>query len=133
MIVDELMTQAPVTTSSRATLAQGWRLLHQLDLRHLPIVDDGRLVGMLSDRDLRAALGPGFEYGAASRSVLDASIASLMSSDLLSVSPETDVTEVVDLMIEHRVGAIPVVGDEGDDLLGIISYVDILRAARDLF
>jgi acetoin utilization protein AcuB len=65
--------------------------------------------------------------------VLDASIASLMSSDLLSVSPETDVTEVVDLMIEHRVGAIPVVGDEGDDLLGIISYVDILRAARDLF
>jgi acetoin utilization protein AcuB len=134
MTVDEIMTPAPVFTSSKATLGQALRLLQQLELRHLPVVDDGRLVGMLSDRDLRTALGPSFESGSAvSNASLEAAISSIMSAAVVSVSPETEVPEVIDLMLEHRVGAIPVAGDEEDQLLGIVSYVDVLRAARDLF
>jgi len=133
MVVDEVMTAVPVTTSPHATVRQALRLLLTLDLRHLPVVDDGRLIGMLSDRDFRTALGPGFLDGIASADALEASVASLMTADLVIVAPETDLAEVIDLMIEHRIGAIPVVGDVADELLGIVSYVDILRAARDLF
>ncbi|HTM44755.1 MAG TPA: CBS domain-containing protein [Polyangiaceae bacterium] len=133
MTVDEIMTTVPVTTSPRATVRQALRLLHELDLRHLPVVDDGRLIGMLSDRDFRTALGPGYLDGVSSAEAMNGSVAALMSSDLVCVSPETEIAEVVDLMIEHRVGAIPVAGDDEDDLLGIVTYVDVLRAARDLF
>ena len=115
MTVDEIMTKAPVSTSSRATVKHAFHLLQQLDLRHLPVVDDGRLVGMLSDRDFRTALGPGFFDGNAPADVLNGSVASLMSTDVISVSPETGIEEVIDLMIEHQVGAIPVAGDEQDD------------------
>jgi acetoin utilization protein AcuB len=55
-----------------------------------------------------------------------------MSTDVLSVDPETDVGEVVDLMIEHRVGAVPVVDADSEELVGIVSYMDVLRASRDL-
>lgn len=125
------MTAAPVTTSPRATLRQALRLLQQLELRHLPVVDDGRLVGMLSDRDFRTALGHGFEDGNAPKEDLDASVASLMTSEVLCVPPDAPLSELIDLMVEHHVGAIPVAADSDDALLGIVSYVDVLRVARD--
>jgi acetoin utilization protein AcuB len=48
------------------------------------------------------------------------------------VDPETEVSEAIDLMIEHRIGALPVVEPDSTKLVGIVSYVDVLRAARDL-
>jgi acetoin utilization protein AcuB len=131
MIAREIMTSAPVTISPRATVGQALRLLQTLDLRHLPVVDDGRLVGMLSDRDFRTALGPGFLDGTASADALHASVASLMTAQVVAVFPETDIVEIIDRMIGHGVGALPVTAEDSDDLLGIVSYVDVLKAARD--
>ena len=56
----------------------------------------------------------------------------MTDADVLFVHPESDVTEVVDLMIEHKIGALPVVEPGSLKLLGIVSYVDVLRAARDV-
>jgi acetoin utilization protein AcuB len=51
---------------------------------------------------------------------------------VVTVNPESDVAEVIDLMIEHKIGAVPVVEADSTRLVGIVSYVDALRAARDL-
>jgi hypothetical protein len=91
--------------------------------------------GMVSDRDLRTLIDPMFALAPASgtRSQdLDQPISALMSSDVISVSPESEVEEVIDLMIEHRIGAVPVTEPGSSKLQGIISYVDVMRAARDV-
>jgi acetoin utilization protein AcuB len=126
----DLMTENPTTVSPRATAREATRLLHALDVRHLPVVDEeGTLVGMLSDRDLRGLTVPllaGGERIADRETALDATVGSLMSSDVLSVELDDDAAEVVELMLEHKVGAIPVVDGDGA-LAGIVSYIDVLR------
>jgi acetoin utilization protein AcuB len=135
MVAEELMSESPivvqVTDSIRSVMAK----LMESDVRHLPVVEEGRLVGMVSDRDLRRLLDPIFELAPArgARSGdLERPISLLMSSDVISVQPESEVDEVIDLLIEHKIGALPVTEADSSKLLGIISYVDVLRAARDV-
>jgi len=59
----------------------------------------------------------------------DAPVADLMSSDVISVELETGIDEIIDLMIDEKVGAVPVVDDRGV-LVGIVSYVDLLNELR---
>jgi acetoin utilization protein AcuB len=55
-----------------------------------------------------------------------------MSSDVIAVGPDAEIGEVIDLLIDHKIGAVPVVDEETREALGIISYVDVLRALRDV-
>jgi acetoin utilization protein AcuB len=136
MVVEDIMTRDPVTIEANASVSDALRALHDLDARHLPVVDGSELVGMLSDRDVRPveddalddAMTPDTTFG----SGLDVAISEIMSSSVSSVSPEDDIVDAIDLMISQRVGALPVVDAASCDLVGIVSYVDILRAARDL-
>ena len=114
----ELMTESPTVVDATATLRNAIEKLHALVVRHLPVVDpEGQLVGMLSDRDLRSYTGV---------LPLDASVSSAMSTDVIAVDVEADVAEIIDLMLDNKIGAVPVL-DSDDVLVGIISYVDILR------
>lgn len=125
------MTPNPATAEAATSVRAVMRRLIDLDVRHIPIVDDGALVGIVSDRDLREVTSRLVAEGETRLDrVLDRPVADIMSADVVSVNPETDLEEVVDLMIEHKVGALPVVSP-GDELVGIVSYVDVLRAARD--
>jgi acetoin utilization protein AcuB len=136
MVVQEIMTKNPVTVESSDSIRVALTTLLELDIRHLPIVEEGQLVGIVSDRDLRRLAPPvATDDGAAARmeKQLAQPVSTLMSSDVLSVDPEMEVAEVVDLMIEHRVGAIPVVEPGSERLVGIVSYIDLLKAARDAF
>ena len=132
MVVSEVMTAQPVTAEVTNTVRDALRLLRQLDARHLPVIDDGRLAGIVSDRDLREITAPVLEGlgGERSNRLLSQPLSQVMASDVVSVNEETELEEVIDLMIEHRVGAVPVVDAATRELLGIVSYVDILRAAR---
>ena len=126
----DLMTEDPTTVSAHATLRRAVWLLQTLDVRHLPVVDEeGTLVGMLSDRDVRGLAFPevlGAEYVGRVQTALDARVSSVMSSDVVSVDLEADALEIVDLMLDQKIGAVPVVDADGT-LVGIVSYVDILR------
>lgn len=114
------MTGHPTFIHERARLREAAEVLQSMDFRHLPVVNDEQeVVGILSDRDLRGL----------ATDALEARISTLMSSDVLSVEEEDDVEDVVELMLENKVGAIPVVDGDGA-LVGIISYVDVLRTAR---
>jgi CBS domain-containing protein len=135
MIVREIMTPEPYAVSATSSVRHALRMLAEADVRHLPVVEDGSLVGIVSDRDLRSfgTIGPdAFEQPEAARRALAQPVTEIMSSSVVTVNPESDVAEVIDLMIEHKIGAVPVVEADSTRLVGIVSYVDALRAARDL-
>jgi CBS domain-containing protein len=117
------MTSKPATIRLEATAVDAAREMQRLGLRHLPVVDGtGRLVGMLSDRDLRGPLvGTG---GAALEPTTR--IDQLVTRDVVTATPEEDLGSVARKIVEHRIGAVPIV-DAGGVPLGILSYVDVLR------
>ena len=133
MIAGDVMTPDPETVTPEATVSDAWDLMRERGIRHVPVVDKtGALVGMLSDRDLLIVAGgllAGLDPGRAGASP----VVGVMSTDVLAVDPDTDVGDVVAIMLEERVGAVPVVRAGTRDLVGIISYVDLLAAARPFF
>lgn len=130
MIARELMTPDPLTVTPQASIAEVWDLMREADVRHIPVVQADGLVGMVSDRDLgRVDIARllNVEGAGALRDELAMPIVGLMSSAVLTVGPEAEIGEVIDLLIEHKIGAVPVVREETREVLGIISYVDVLR------
>jgi CBS domain-containing protein len=103
-------------------------------LRHLPVVDDRKLVGVVSQRDLLAAgLSRALEFdGQERRSFLRSiSVSDVMSSPPVTAQPEDTLFEAAGRLLVHRIGCLPVVGDEGQ-AIGIISETDLLRVAFGL-
>ena len=135
MRVQEVMTPNPVTVSPDASVAEVWDLMREHAIRHIPVVDGGALVGMLSDRDLAhfdmAGL-IGAQDADALRRALTTPVAKVMSPDIIDVDLDTELGDVVDLLVENRIGAVPVVRPDTRELLGIVSYIDVLAAIRDL-
>jgi acetoin utilization protein AcuB len=135
MIARDLMTADPLTVTAEATIAEVWDLMREADVRHIPVVQAEALVGMVSDRDLarvdilRLLKVEGAD---ALREELATPIVRVMSSDVIAVGPDAEIGEVIDLLIDHKIGAVPVVREETREALGIISYVDVLRALRDV-
>lgn len=135
MIVSEVMNPNPKVVQVTDPVRRAAALLGELDVRHLPVVESGELVGIVSDRDLLpiqpTALDE-LENAEAVRALLAQPISNLMSSNVVTYGPEDDLAEVVDSMLELRIGAVPIVAPGTRQLVGIVSYVDILRAARDV-
>ena len=134
MVIGEIMTENPATADPTATVGEVLTKLFELDVRHLPIVDGTRLVGIVSDRDIRQFAAPNLDelLDGTLRRRLEEPISDYMAADLLTVTTETEVAEAIDMMLDQRIGAIPVVDPDNSELAGIVSYVDILRAVQPL-
>ena len=135
MIARDLMTPDPLTVAPQASIAEVWDLMREVDVRHDPVVQGGALVGMLSDRDLARldlARSLKVEGAEALRQELATPIVRVMSSDVISVEPDTEVGDVIALLLDHKIGALPVVEAGTREVLGIISYVDVLRALQGM-
>lgn len=129
---EELMTTDVVTVEEGTTLAAALEIMQEKGIRHLPVVRGERLVGMLSDRDLQSLglrLVVDLESLERLESKLTADVASVMSTNLITVTAISDVSEIIDLFLEEQVGAVPVI--EGENLVGIVSYIDVLRGMRE--
>lgn len=129
MQVHEVMTASPTSIGTRATVGEAWDALQSLAVRHLPIVNhDRELVGIVSDRDFAAPPVPALMTKLLGQAPppLDAPVTTIMTAEPLCVEQDDDVDEVIDLMVENKVGAIPVVTPEGQ-VIGIVSYLDLLR------
>ena len=137
MLVRELMTDDPVRIPEDRTLREAEKLMREYDMRHVPVVnEEGGLIGILSDRDLRSYMPFDSQMGVPDLESIEKSsepVTAAMQPDPISVSPDDDVPVVIDLMVEWKIGAVPVVEAGTDQLVGIISYVDVLRAARPSF
>lgn len=131
MLTREYMTADPFVVHASDSIGSVLAMMMEADVRHFPVVENGMLLGIVSDRDLRRSLDviPGPGRGGLPNA-LERPISELMSSDVISVNPETEMVEVVDLMLDHRIGALPVVEADSLKVVGIISYIDVLRAAR---
>jgi acetoin utilization protein AcuB len=126
------MTENPVTATELMSVAEALGLLYELDVRHLPVVRGRELVGIISDRDLRSFSEVSEDEAIdALESARSSTVGNFMNTSPVKVDPETGVREVVELMLLHRVGAIPVADLDTGDLLGIVSYVDLLRVLQE--
>ncbi len=135
MVARDVMTSHPVTVSPQARVAEVWDLMRELDIRHVPVVQDGELVGMVSDRDvayLDVARLLVTEGAGGLQRQLATPVIEVMSSDVIFVEPDAAVSDVIALMLEHKIGAVPVVAPGSGEVVGIVSYVDVLGAVQDL-
>jgi CBS domain-containing protein len=125
--VVDLMTRVPITVSPSETVGQAEEILTDNRFRQLPVVQDGELVGIITDRDVRSFLsGSPLTNLEARETALNAKVREIMTTEPLTLSPDDDLQEAVELFVEEKIGGIPVV-DETEGLVGIITYVDLLR------
>jgi CBS domain-containing protein len=103
-------------------------------IRHLPVVDGPRLAGIISERDLfRSSLAQALGYGTkATRDLMKTlRIKDIMVSQVITISPDTLLRDAVQLMVDKKIGCLPVVED--DRLVGLITETDILlQYCKDL-
>ena len=131
--VRDYMSLEPQTLNANQTLLDAVLLLRSAGLRHIPILEEGRLVGVLTDRDV-ARVAPTFllplpaqEYN---RLFETTPVGKVMTRNPISITPDAPLEEAVELLYNNRLGCLPVL--ENEQLVGILTRADILRAVHDL-
>jgi acetoin utilization protein AcuB len=128
MYVRERMSQPVIAVSSTTPVAAAMKLIHDKHIRRLPVVDHDELVGIVSERDLlRAMPSP-----ATSLSVWEIPelldrllVRQVMARAVITVTPQTPIQEAARLMVDHKIGGLPVV--DGRKVVGVITETDIFR------
>jgi len=140
MRVEELMTSKVFVVEQDDYVDRVFFLIHYESIRHLPVVEKGKVVGIVSDRDLYKALGPKSN----SRAIAEVSgtnsselyvatkrVRHIMRRGVITVHRDTPPSEAAAIMADNKIGALPVV-DKGGKLVGILSSTDILRVFSKL-
>jgi CBS domain-containing protein len=123
-----LMSQDPATLGRNETLDLAESIMNLGRIRHMPVVDDGKIVGIVSQRDLfRSALITALGFGRKTTSALikTIKIKEVMTEHVITISPEATVKEAARVMIDKKIGCLPVVEDQ--KLIGLLTETDILR------
>jgi acetoin utilization protein AcuB len=127
-VVEQWMTREVITVPPHEKITDAFELMQSQGIRHLPVIEDGELKGLVTDRDIRLALIPSplatpeervYHLGALER------VDEIMTTDLITVTPSTMIEEAAKLMAKYKIGAVPVVAQ--GQLVGILSETDILR------
>lgn len=126
MLVRDIMNKALLTVAPEATLEEAYRVMQTMHIRHLPVMSGGRLVGVVTDRDLRLAtsslksdpFAPGARVG------------DVMATEPKTAGPTDSVEEAARTMRELKIGCLPVL--DGDELVGIVTGIDLLDALLHL-
>jgi acetoin utilization protein AcuB len=133
MQVQEWMNRDVVTVTPDESFRTAMHLIRQKGIRHLPVVEGKRLVGIVTDRDLRQAA----PSGATSLSIHELhyileklTVRDIMTKQVVSIRPDQTVEDAALLLLGHRIGGLPVVRE--GDLCGIITETDILQAFLQL-
>jgi acetoin utilization protein AcuB len=127
--VRDLMTPAPLAISPETSVQEAYRLMQAQDSGHLPVCEDGRLVGLLSERDLRLVLpSPATSLAAHEVHYLleRLTVAEIMTHFPVTIGPDHTVTEAASRMLTHKVHALPVT--ENRRLVGILTRTHVLYA-----
>jgi len=127
MKVVDVMTKNPLVMTPDETIGGADELMAENRIRQLPVVDGSALLGIITDRDIRSFLADSSLLDPAERAkALKTKVSEIMTNEPLTLAPDDDLREAVELLIEEKIGGIPVV-DEAEGVVGIVTYVDILR------
>src|SRR5262245_10880835 len=129
MKVRELMSGAPITVSPDTTVFEARRLMLKERIRHLLVTEDRRLVGIITDRDIRLNLpsqATSLSMWEVNYLLAKLTVGQVMTKSVIITGPDRDARAAAQLMLEHKVGALPVL--DGEHLIGILTETDILRA-----
>jgi CBS domain-containing protein len=131
--ISSVMTPSPVVVHPHEPLLEAIALMAQRSVRHVPVTDaEGRLVGMVTDRDVRAAVGDPAEALRQERTEVDELLVStVMTSPAESVGADATLAAVAERLTREPIGALPVV-DRAGRVTGIVSYVDVVKILLDL-
>ena len=134
--VKDVMTGDPVTLAPDASAAEALALCREHHIRHIPVLEGGRLVGMVSDRDLRDA-SPPLETEDRAAALSRIKVGEVMSAEVITAYPQDPVGYAAQVMYEQKIDGMPVVAEEvpegrDGELLGIVTSSDVLRALVEL-
>lgn len=116
-----------MTLTPAETVGQADELMTQNRFRQIPIVVKKELVGIVTDRDVRSFLSGSLLANPHDRDrAFNTPIQEIMTTDPITASPDDDLQEILEVLIEEKIGGVPVV-DETEGLVGIVTYVDLLR------
>jgi acetoin utilization protein AcuB len=137
LLVRDWMTRKLVTLSPEASVAEALTLCRERRIRHIPILEEGRLVGIVSDRDLRDA-SPALGDAQRATALQEIRVGDVMTREVSTADPQDSIENVAQEMYELKIGSLPVVAegpvvDEGlavveEELLGIVTSSDVMRA-----
>jgi CBS domain-containing protein len=121
--IKEVMTRDVRACEPNATVAEAAKVMAKEDVGPVPIVEDGRLVGLVTDRDIVVRVV------AEGRDPNTTTVKEIASTELVTVSPDDDLDEALNLLARRQVRRLPVV--EGHRLVGIVAQADIARLGKD--
>ncbi len=130
--VSQVMSSGAITIGAQETVGTALKLMDEHDVRHLPVLDKGALVGIVSDRDLRACQPPlegewdRIDYA---MRLLDQPVHQHMTPNPHCVTTDAGIGEAVDKVVNHRIGCLCVV-DGTNTLVGVVSQLDLLAELR---
>jgi acetoin utilization protein AcuB len=127
--VRAMLQKAVVTATPNTSLAQAQRLMQEKRIRHLPVVSGKGVVGIVTDRDIReAAPSPAtaLSRGEIAYQMDTTPVETCMTKDVVCISPDMDMVQAVRLLLERKIGCLPVV-EEGA-LVGMVTEIDCLQA-----
>lgn len=122
MLVEDVMQHPVRTVTPDTPLLDVYRTMEEHAIRHLPILRDGRLIGIITDRDIRYATRPGQHDASHAQTAVE----ELMTEAPITAGPIDPVEEAARLMRTRKIGCLPVL--DGDELVGIVTVTNLLDA-----
>ena len=129
MRVKDLLGRPPITIGPATPVLEARRIMQERRIRHLLVVEDERLVGIVTDRDIRLNLpSPATTLSMWEINYLLArlTVAEIMTKGVIVVEPTRDARDAAVLLLTEKIGALPVV--DGERLLGLVTESDFVRA-----
>lgn len=134
MLVKEWMTTDPITVTPETSIMKASQIMKENNVRRMPVVDDkGKVVGIITDRDLK-------EASPSKATTLDVhelyyllselKVKDIMSRRVITIKPDDTVEKAAVIMLEHKVTGLPVIA--GDDLVGVLSQGDVFRVLTSI-
>lgn len=137
LLVRNWMTEKLVTLSPETSVSEALTLCRERRIRHIPILEGGHLVGVVTDRDLRDA-SPALGDPERASALQKIRVGDVMTREVITTDPEDSIENAAQVMYEHKIQSLPVVTegpvvDEGsavaeEELLGIVTSSDVMRA-----
>lgn len=128
MPVSEIMTRKLITVAPHTTVQELQPLFKKHRLHHLLVVENHKLLGIVSDRDVLRNISPFAHTSAADKKdvfTLSRKAEQIMNKNIVSVGPQTGIREACAMLLDNGVSLLPVIDSSG--LIGVLSWKDILR------